>query len=1085
VRSTSPSVRGRYSTALSEAAASRFWRQSVVLLLALSVLNASNYVFHVVVSRLLGPASYGSLASLLAVVLVLSVPFSVLQTVLAQRTAALAVAGGRDRAVELAADAVKGLTPVALLFGAIVALAAPAFAFFLHLGVVSALLLAPYVVLSMLASVPQGVLQGRLRFAALGAVMVGGVALRLGLGIGSVAAGAGVPGAVLATAVAPSVPLVAGLLLLRPQRDTWRAMRRSLASFRGEFAPAFLGLTGFWLLAEIDIALGRHYLPHEVAGFYSSAGLLARALLFLPAAVSLVAFPRFVAARETGLGDARWLDLSLLTVAVLCGAALPVLVFLRHFLVGLAFGARYHPAEHLLPILAPAMALFALVGLLVYFHIAMRTRAYVLLFVAAVVETALIALFHDSARELAWIVLAVAGATVVAQYAAAASVCRWKPLAELERLGPAPAATLQLSVVLPCHNAGADLAAVLSSLERGLDGVESYELIVVSDGSTDDTVAVAQAYESPAVRVLQYESRSGKGNALRLGLRHARGEYVAFLDADGDIEPDGISPFLTLMRLYEPDVVLGSKRHPLSEMYYPPLRRLLSWIYHKLTRILFRVNVRDTQTGFKLIRRDVLDAVLPRLLEKRYAFDLEFLVVARSLGFTRILEAPVRIHYRFASHVDLKAAYRVLLDTLAIFYRHYILDTYRSAKAPGSAAPSLDGALQARIAGKRRAQRRRRLRILFVNWRDSENPEAGGAEVFTHEVAKRWVAQGHDVTHLTSRFRGAAKTAQIDGVRVRRVGRLRSGTFHLLVQRELMRLRGFDLVVESVNTIPFLTPLWRRRLPPTVTLVYQLAVDVWDAELPRPLASLGRRLEHAMFRPYRNVPVVAISNSTREDLERVGLNNVTVITPGRDEPPEAAKSVVKEPVPTFLFVGRLAANKRPDHAVEAFRMIKRDLPDAQLWIVGRGPLEAELAESLPADASLLGRVSRSELYNRMARAHCLLVPSVREGWGLVVIESNSVGTPAVGYDVPGLRDSIGAGQTGELATASNPEGLAHAAVCLLADAPRYARTREAALNWAGHFSWHATAASLMATGLHTADAVMDGVPVTLAVETSR
>jgi glycosyltransferase involved in cell wall biosynthesis/O-antigen/teichoic acid export membrane protein len=1071
---------------LSVAAAGRFWRQSLVLLFALSLLNASNYAFHVVVSRLLGPAAYSSLASLLAVVLVLSVPFGVLQAVVAQRTAALVATARAGEVARFAAGALKGLTPVAWLLGAGVALAAPAIAVFLHLGVLSALLLVPYVVVSILASVPQGVLQGQLRFGALGALMIGGVAVRLGLGIGSVAAGAGVVGAVFATAVAPVVPLVGGLALLRVRRGMRQAARRSLDGLRGDFMPAFLGLTGFWLLAEVDIALARHYLPHDVAGFYSSASLLARALLFLPSAISLVAFPRFVAARESGDGEARWLRLSLLAVAVLCGTALPAVVLLRRFFVETAFGERYRPAEHLLPILAPAMALFALVGLLVYFHIAMRTRAYLLLFAAAAGETVLIALFHGSAREIAWIVLATAAATAVVEYAAAASVCRWKPLAELE-LDAVQPPSVRLSVVLPCHNAGTDVADVLAALERELSEVDSYELIVVSDGSTDNTVAVAHSYDSPSVRVLEYQTRSGKGNALRFGLRHARGEYVAFLDADGDIEAEGISPFLALMGLYEPDIVLGSKRHPLSEVYYPPLRRLQSWIYHKLTRALFRVNVRDTQTGFKLIRRDVLDAVLPRLLEKRYAFDLEFLVVARSLGYTRIFEAPVRIHYRFASHIDLWAAYGVLLDTLAIFYRHYILNTYRSVQLPArAAAQSLDGALRARIAANRERSQQRRIRILFINWRDIENPEGGGAEVFTHEVAKRWTAQGHDVTLLTSGFRGAVKTTQIDGVRIRRVGRLRTGSFHMLVQRELMRLRGFDLLVEGVNTIPFLTPLWRRRLPPTIALFYQLAVDVWDAELPKPLAWFGRRIERGLLRLYRHVPVAAISDSTREDLVQVGLTDVTVVAPGRDEPPENARSIPKEEAPTFLFVGRLAANKRPDHAIAAFRAIKRDLPAAQLWIIGRGPLEPELVNSLPAGATLLGRVSRAELYARMARAHCLVVPSVREGWGLVVIEANSVGTPAVGYDIPGLRDSIRSGSTGTVVCAGDPEALGRSCVELVAATARYARTRESAIAWAEQFSWARTATKLMECAFSLTDAEVTAFKNTpLAIESSR
>jgi glycosyltransferase involved in cell wall biosynthesis len=341
--------------------------------------------------------------------------------------------------------------------------------------------------------------------------------------------------------------------------------------------------------------------------------------------------------------------------------------------------------------------------------------------------------------------------------------------------------------------------------------------------------------------------------------------------------------------------------------------------------------------------------------------------------------------------------------------------------------------------------------------------------VFTHEVATRWAAEGHDVTLLTSGFPGAAKSSHVDGLRIRRVGRLRRGTFHLLVQRELMRLRGFDLVVESVNTLPFLTPLWRSRLPPTITLVHQLAIDVWDAELPKPLAWLGRRIERRMFQLYRDVPVAAVSRSTQQDLARLGVRNVTVISPGRDDAPNELLGVRKESLPTFLFVGRLSANKRPEHAVEAFRQIKSELPDARLWIVGTGPLEPELAAAMPPDAMLLGRVSRAELYERMARAHCLLVPSVREGWGLVVIEANAVGTPAVGYDVSGLRDSIRHEHTGALASAGDPEALARSAVELVADAARYTETCRAAKAWGDRFSWETTASELIAFAPRDAD----------------
>lgn len=1030
-----------------------FWSQTALLLVVLACVNGSNYLFHVVISRMVGPAEYGGLAALLAVVLVLSVPFGVIQTAVADKTATLR-SNGRERDVrDLAQSVLKTAMPFAWAAGVVVALLSPLLSLFLDVDIVSALLLAPFVVASVPISVAQGVLQGEHRFQALAALQVTAALLRLALGIALVWAGLGVIGAVLATALGTSLTVPLAFRVLHVGRRAWRSARATLMALRGDLAPALLGLTCFWLLAEADIALARHFLGGDESGYYSSAGLLARALLFLPAAVGVVAFPRFVAARAEDSERMRWLQASTVGVGILALGGFAFLLVLREPLIVLAFGERFAAAADLLPILAVAMGWMAVVNVLVYFHIAMASRAYLICLGGVVAEAAAIAAFHETAEQVAVATAIVAAVVAFLQYQAAASICRWRPLTQ-----PLPAeqlaqpGSLDLSVVLPCHNAGPGLRAVVERLLRLLDGIGSYELIVVSDGSTDETVATARSFGSEPVRVIEYPLRAGKGHALRIGLREARGEYVAFCDADGDIAAEALPSFLTLMRLYDPDVVLGSKRHQLSDVYYPPTRRLLSWTYHKLTRLLFRVNVRDTQTGLKLIRRDVLAAVLPRMLEKRYAFDLEFLVVARSLGFARVFEAPVRIDYRFASHVDPRATLGIVRDTLAIYYRHHLLDTYRGAGLP-------------RTGGRRfaRASRlwRERARICFINWRDVENPEAGGAEMVTHEVAKRWAARGHDVTQLASGFAGAAPVARIDGVHVRRMGRLRTGSFHLRVQRELARLRGFDVVVESVNTIPFLTPLWRSRLPTTVPLFHQLAADVWDAELPRPLARLGRWLELRLLRLYRETPVVAVSPSTREDLLGLGFQDVTVVANGRDEPPPDLPSTPKEPAPTFLFVGRLAANKRPGHALRAFTAIRSEIPDARLWVVGQGPLEPGLRAELPAGADLLGRISRQELYERMARAHCLLVPSVREGWGLVVVEANAAGTPAVGYDVPGIRDSIRHCETGLLVPAGDHDALGQAAAALVRDPERYQRLRRAAIEWGEGFSWDATADALL------------------------
>jgi glycosyltransferase involved in cell wall biosynthesis/O-antigen/teichoic acid export membrane protein len=1048
-----------------------FCRTTGVLLLAIGLLNASNYVFHVGVSRLLGPSDYGALAALLAVLAVVSVPFGVLQTVVAQRTAALRARDRSDEINAFAAGMASGIFPIALVAGATtLVLCSPVLAFFLDVSFSSSSLLAPYVLLGTLGAIPLGVLQGAMRFGAFAAVVLTNVAVRLVSGIGFVGIGLGVPGAMLASSLAGIVSLALGLWLIHVRSGWFARTRASLSALRGEFGLALVATVSFWLLAQADIALARHFLEPEEAGYYSSAGLLARALLFMPAAVALVAFPRFVEARERGEDAFVWLRTSLLAGAVLVLAALAVLVPFRDRFVELAFGAPYLPAADVLPLLSLAMAALAFVGVLTYFHIAMGSRAYVVALAGLSLEVVLVALFHGSSKQVAVVVTGVAVAVAVAQYAAARSVCRWRP--PLERLAPpsgAPALlssepSVELSVVLPCHNAGVRLRSVLGELLEELELVGSHEIIVVSDGSTDQTVGVAEEFSSDNLRVLHYPKRGGKGYALQVGLTEARGRYVAFVDADGDIGPEAIGPFLTIMKLYEPDVVLGSKRHPLSEVYYPPVRRLMSWTYHKLARLLFRVNVRDTQTGLKLVRREVLAAVLPRLLEKRYAFDLELLVVARSLGYTRVFEAPVRIDYKFASHVGARAVLRIVLDTTAIFYRHYVLNSYRvasrgvSVPIPATTPSGRNGPVTHAVSAH--VRRNGRLRILVLNWRDVANPDAGGAEVATHEVAKRWVAWGHDVTLLTSKFRGARGSEVLDGVQIRRLGNLRNGSFHLLVQRELARVRGFDAIVDEINTAPFLTPLWRRRLPRIVAFIHQLADDVLDAELPRPLAAVGRWLEPRALRLYRHVPVVTVSDSTKEDLHRIGLDHVSVIPDGRDEPPPL-EGITKEQKPTLLFVGRLARNKRPDHAVEAFCHLRRVVPDAQLWIVGQGPMERELAGTLAEGAEMLGFLPRNELYERMARAHCLLVPSVREGWGLVVIEANSVGTPAVAYDVPGLRDSIRDDFTGRLASPGDPKELARKALDVLADPRRYREMSRHATEWAELFSWDETARRLM------------------------
>ncbi len=237
---------------------------------------------------------------------------------------------------------------------------------------------------------------------------------------------------------------------------------------------------------------------------------------------------------------------------------------------------------------------------------------------------------------------------------------------------------IDLSVIVPAYREGRRIYDNLNRLVGELDklGV-SYEIVVVSDGNTDTTVTEARRVQSPAVKVFHYPMNIGKGFALTCGVDQSSGDLVTFIDADMELDPANIKGFIDRMKSSGCDAVIGSKRHPDSKVSYPRLRRLQSAAYQLLVRLLFNLNVRDTQTGLKLFRRQVLAEVVPLLAIKRFAFDLELLVVARQLGYRNVCEAPISLEYQFESTVNLEAAWAVLWDTAAIYYRLRILRYYQ------------------------------------------------------------------------------------------------------------------------------------------------------------------------------------------------------------------------------------------------------------------------------------------------------------------------------------------------------------------------------------------------------------------------
>jgi len=347
------------------------------------------------------------------------------------------------------------------------------------------------------------------------------------------------------------------------------------------------------------------------------------------------------------------------------------------------------------------------------------------------------------------------------------------------------------------------------------------------------------------------------------------------------------------------------------------------------------------------------------------------------------------------------------------------------------------------------------MRILILNWRDIRSPRAGGAELLTHEIAKRLVARGHEVTWFTSRPSGAAAAEEIDGVQVVRRG---SELTTRLFAPSFARTGTFDLVVEQINTLPYFAPLWSR--VPTVVHVNQLAREVWWYEVPKALAAIGYMLEPLYLQAYRRAPAITISESTAADLRRIGIRRRIDVIPMavNIEPVDELRPKLLEG--RLVAIGRLAPSKRYDHAIEALALLRRTHPEATLTIVGNGrervALE-ELALSLGVGEAvrLPGSLDESEKTELLTAADLLVGTSAREGWGLTMTEAALRGTPAVVYDIPGFRDSVLHERTG-LVTPQTPVALGAAMRRALDEPFLYERLRTAALAEARMLSWEKT-----------------------------
>lgn len=356
------------------------------------------------------------------------------------------------------------------------------------------------------------------------------------------------------------------------------------------------------------------------------------------------------------------------------------------------------------------------------------------------------------------------------------------------------------------------------------------------------------------------------------------------------------------------------------------------------------------------------------------------------------------------------------------------------------------------------------MNILVLSWRGPGHPHAGGAEVSTHEHSKGWVKAGHSVTLFTAYYNGAKREEVVDGVNIIRRGgqffRVHWEAFQWYVFENHPK---YDLVVDQFHGIPFFTPLYVKAKK--IAFIHEVTKEVWKLNpWPKPFnllpAVLGTYLEPLIFKTfYKKIPFMTVSDSTKNDLIDWGIpeNNISVVQNGFTFPnyPRQRKETKK----TVIYLGALSKDKGIEDALEAFKNIFKFKKDYQFWVAGKG--ESHYLKYLKKKTRLFGIdkvtkffgfVNEKKKYELLARAHILINPSIREGWGFVVIEAASQGTPTVAYNVAGLKDSVVDGKTGLLCD-PNPKDCAQKIMDLLDNQSVLANLSGNCIRRSRKFSW--------------------------------
>jgi glycosyltransferase involved in cell wall biosynthesis len=364
--------------------------------------------------------------------------------------------------------------------------------------------------------------------------------------------------------------------------------------------------------------------------------------------------------------------------------------------------------------------------------------------------------------------------------------------------------------------------------------------------------------------------------------------------------------------------------------------------------------------------------------------------------------------------------------------------------------------------------------IIFVSWRDIEAPKKGGAEVYTHEMLKRVDHSKYRIIHISPEFENSKKEKVIENIQYLRMGKNAISVIFEAEKFYKNNKENIDYVVDQCNTHRFFTRLWvpaHKR----IFFIHQFTREIWYLNSKVPVSTIGYYTETPFLRLSRNDYTITVSESTKKDLLAVGFDpeKVFILPEGIDFVHWDRESFLeKEQVPTFIYVGRFVNYKGIDDTVKAFSEIKLRYSDARLWIVGKKnqqyiddvlkPLleEKKLSygdEKDNHDIVFFGFVSEEKKLELMSRAHALIFPSQREGWGLIITEAAAVGTPSIGYNSPGIVDAVDFGHAGYLCSNNNVENIVKHMEDIIADKKGYEEMREKAYEFSLKFHWGNTA----------------------------